>query len=217
MKMKIKYLLLLVAPLLVLAAAENGGAPAGRIATIDLKKVFDKYYKLEQARKAFEKEKADMDKEYQSRAEDAKRALNDYTKLKEAVDDTMISDTEKASRKAKADAKLQEVKSDDTDLRTYEQQANDKLALDQQRMMDLLMQDIQSAVNAKAKASGCFLVVDTSARVANGANTAVVLYSSGENDITDEIVKQLNAAAPAGSTTSGDTSGTVIKPASPAK
>jgi Skp family chaperone for outer membrane proteins len=197
MKTMLKLWLMLALPLALTGAVKADSTSTNRIATIDLKKVFDKYYKLDQARKAFEKEKADMDKEYKSRADEAKQALDDYTKLKAAVDDTMISDTERASRKAKADAKLDEVKSYDTELRSYEQQATDKLSLDQQRMMDLLMQDIQTAINAKAKAAGYTLVVDTSARVANGANTLVVLYSNGENDITDEIVKQLNAAAPA--------------------
>lgn len=197
MKTMLKLWPAFVLGVMLTAAAKADPAPTNRIATIDLKKVFDKYYKLEVARQAFEKEKADMDKEYKSRADEAKQALDDYTKLKAAVDDTMISDSERASRKAKADSKLDEVKSYDTELRTYEQQANDKLSLDQQRMMDLLMQDIQTAINAKAKAAGYTLVVDTSARVANGANTLVVLYSNGENDITDEIVKQLNAAAPA--------------------
>ncbi len=193
MKTMLKLGLALALPLMLAAAAH---ADTNRIATIDLKKVFDKYYKLDQARTAFEKEKADMDKDYKNLADEAKQAVDDYAKLKAAVDDTMISDTERAARKAKADAKQDEVKSYDNELQTYQQQATDKLGLDNQRMMDLLMQDIQTAINAKAKAAGYTLVIDTSARVANGANTTVVLYSNGGNDISDEIIKQLNAAAP---------------------
>jgi outer membrane protein len=201
----LKLMLAVSLPLLLLAAADQPAA--NRIATIDLKKVFDKYYKLDQARKAFEKEQVDMEKELKSLATETAQAEDAYKKLKDAEDDTMISDTEKAARKAKADAKQDEVKAYQTELNTYQQQAKDKLTLDQQRMMDLLMQDIQTAVNAKAKSAGFSLVVDTSARVANGANTTVVLYSNGENDITDEITKQLNAAAPA-----PDSSTSVTKP-----
>jgi Skp family chaperone for outer membrane proteins len=194
MKTTLKLMLALSFPLLLLAAADQPAT--NRIATIDLKKVFDKYYKLDQARKAFEKEEADMEKQLKSIATEAAQAQDDYKKLLDAANDTMISDSEKAARKLKADAKQDELKSYQSELTTYEQQAKDTLALHQQRMMDLLMQDIQTAINAKAKQAGYTLVVDTSARVANGANTAVVLYSNGENDITDEISKQLNAAAP---------------------
>jgi len=198
------------------ACAQTNHNAAGRIATIDLKKVFDKYYKLDQARKAFEKEEADMEKDLKSLATETAQAEDDYKKLVVAEDDTMISDTEKAARKAKADAKQDEVKSYQAELNTYEQQAKDKLALDQQRMMDFLMQYIQTAVNAKAKSAGFFMVVDTSARVANGANTPVVLYSTGENDITDEITKQLNAAAPPADPTADAPPG-VVSPASTVK
>ncbi len=202
-------MLALSLPLLFVAAADQPAA--NRIATIDLKKVFDKYYKLDQARKAFEKEEADMEKQLKSIATEAATAQDDYKRLLDAANDSMISDTEKASRKAKADTKQDELKSYQTELTTYEQQAKDKLALDQQRMMDLLMQDIQTAINAKAKAAGFSMVIDVSARVANGANTTVVLYSNGENDITDEISKQLNAAAPAATATNA--SGSAALPA----
>jgi outer membrane protein len=198
MKTMLKSWLLLALPLMmtIAAHADSNSTPANRIATIDLKKVFDSYYKLPQARDAFEKEKADMDKDFKSRADEAKQALEEYTKLKADMDDPMISETERAARKAKADAKQDEVKSYQSELQTFQQEATDTLSLHQQRMMDHLMEDIQTAINAKAKAAGFSLVIDTSARVANGANTAVVLYSNGENDITQEIIRQLNAAAP---------------------
>ena len=210
--MKTTLKLLLVATLPLLFSAVVNAQSTNRVATIDLKKVFDKYYKLDLARKAFEKEEADMEKDLKSLATEAATAEDDYKKLKDAEDDPMISDTEKAARKAKADAKQDEVRSYQGELTTSEQQAKDTLALHQQRMMDLLMEDIQTAINAKAKTAGFSLVLDTSARVANGASTLVVLYSNGENDITDEIVKQLNAAAPA-TTDSGPASGTTVTPA----
>jgi Skp family chaperone for outer membrane proteins len=192
----LKTTLTFALPLLLAVAAGAQTGSSNRIATVDLKKVFDRYYKLDQARKAFEKEEADMEKDLKNMATDVAKAQDAYKTLRDAEDDTMISDSEKAARKAKADAKQDELKSYQSDFASYEQQAKDKLGLDQQHMMDLLMQDIQTAINAKAKAAGFSLVVDTSARVSNGANTAVVLFSSGENDITDEIIKQLNAAAP---------------------
>jgi Skp family chaperone for outer membrane proteins len=205
MKTMLKTTLAFALPLLLAAAAgaQTGPAATNRIATVDLKKVFDRYYKLDQTRKAFEKEEADMEKDLKNMATDVAKAQDEYKRLHDAEDDAMISDKEKAARKAKADAKQDEVKSYQADLANYEQQAKEKLSLDQQHMMDLLMQDIQTAINAKAKAAGFFMVVDTSARVANGANSTVVLYSSGENDLTDEIIKQLNAAAPPPSSDAG--------------
>ena len=62
------------------------------------------------------------------------------------------------------------------------------------RMRENILGEIKVAVTAKAKAGGYSLVIDAAAETAN-ATTAVV-YSSGENDLTDAVLKQLNAGAP---------------------
>ena len=62
------------------------------------------------------------------------------------------------------------------------------------RMRENILGEIKVAVTAKARAGGYSLVIDAAADTAN-ATTAVV-YSSGENDLTDEVLKQLNAGAP---------------------
>jgi Skp family chaperone for outer membrane proteins len=67
-----------------------------------------------------------------------------------------------------------------------------------QRMRDNLLSDIKAAVTAQAKVAGYSLVIDAAAETAN-ATTAVV-YSNGENDLTDAVLKRLNAGAPIGTT-----------------
>jgi hypothetical protein len=49
-------------------------------------------------------------------------------------------------------------------------------------------------VTTKAKAEGYSLVLDSAAETVNG--TLTVVYSTGENDLTDAILAQLNAGAP---------------------
>ena len=61
-------------------------------------------------------------------------------------------------------------------------------------MRDKVLVDLQAHVNAAAKAGGYSLVLDTSAD--SITSTAIVLYHSGENDLTDDVLKQLNAGAP---------------------
>jgi Skp family chaperone for outer membrane proteins len=203
MKTTSKFLLLLAVPALVIAAADSSAPAASHVATIDLKKVFDGYYKVALTRKAIEKEEGDMDTELKNKMTEARTARDDYNKLKASQDDPMISDAQRTTLKAQTDAKLEEVKNDESGITAYESRAHDTLNLEAQHMMELLMKDVQVAVNAKAKSAGFSLVIDVSAHIANDANSPIVLYSSGENDITDEIVKQLNAAAPPASSTTG--------------
>jgi len=80
----------------------------------------------------------------------------------------------------------------------FERQAQITLSEQSQRMRDNILSEIKAAVTAQAKAAGYSLVIDAAAESAN-ATTAVV-YSNGENDLTDAVLKQLNAGAPISTT-----------------
>src|SRR5258706_116122 len=62
-----------------------------------------------------------------------------------------------------------------------------------QRMRENILGEIKVAVNAKARADGYSLVLDSAAETVNG--TLTVVYTNGENDLTDAILAQLNAGA----------------------
>jgi Skp family chaperone for outer membrane proteins len=66
------------------------------------------------------------------------------------------------------------------------------------RNTDNIVQEIRGVVSARAKAAGYSLVLDSSGESANNM-ALVVLYSSGLDDLTDAVIKDLNAAAPPGS------------------
>jgi hypothetical protein len=65
-------------------------------------------------------------------------------------------------------------------------------------MRDNILSEIKAAVTSQAKAGGYAMVIDAAAETANA--TPAVVYSSGENDLTDAVLKQLNAGAPISAT-----------------
>jgi Skp family chaperone for outer membrane proteins len=171
-----------------------------RIATVDLTKVFDKYWKREQAEAALKVREDELSKELKSLGDDYTKLKDDYLKLRDAINDPTLTTEERDKRKATADAKLLELKNREDDIRTMEGNDREELDLKTQRLRETLLKDITAAVNAKAKSAGYFLVIDKAAESFNKLHTPIVLYSNGENDITDEVLKQLNAAAPAPTT-----------------
>jgi outer membrane protein len=180
-----------------------------RIATIDLRKVFDNYWRTKQAQANLKEQAADMDKERKGLVDDYTKAQEDYKKLVTSASDNAISGDERDKRKASADKKLLEIRELEQTIQQYDRQASTTLGEKQKRMRENILKELREVINSKAKGGNFTLVIDTAADSIN--NTPVVLYSVGDNDITDAVLTQLNLTAPA------DQGKTEEKPAATAK
>jgi len=173
-------------------------APAwgqGRLATIDLRKVFDNYWKTKQADAALKDRAADIEKEHKSMLDDWKKAKDDYQALLTEANNQTLSLEERDKRKKSAEDKFKTIKDSEDAITQYERQARTTLDEQKKRMRDSILEEIRTTINGKAKAAGYMLVVDTAGETVN--NTPVVLYSDNENDMTEAVLSQLNAGAPA--------------------
>jgi len=191
-----KSLLRKTVPALLLVSLMS--APAwgqGRIATVDLRKVFDNYWKTKQADVALKDRAADIEKEHKSMLDDWKKAKDDYQTLLTEANNQTLSLEERDKRKKSAEDKFKQIKDSEDAITQYERQARTTLDEQKKRMRDSILEEIRTTVNGKAKAAGYALVFDTVAESAN--NTPVILYSNNENDITEAVLSQLNAGAPA--------------------
>lgn len=166
----------------------------GRIATVDLRKLFDGYWKTKQADAALKDRAADLDKEYKGLREDFQKLKEEYQKLLAGANDQAVSAEERDKRKQAADAKLRSIKETEDAVLQFERQARTTLDEQRRRMRDNILTEIRTVVNAKAKTAGYALIVDSAAESANG--TPVILFTNGENDLTDGVLNQLNAGAP---------------------
>jgi len=180
--------LILAAVLALPAMGQN------RLATIDLRKVFDNYWKRQQAESALKERGAAMDKELKGMMDDYNKTKEDYGKLLESANDQAVTAEERDKRKRAAETKLLDLKTSENTIRTYEDNAREQLDAQKKRMRDSILEEIRSAINAKAKVAGYTLVVDTASESFN--QTPIILYTNGENDLTDAILTQLNAASP---------------------
>src|SRR5436190_24319407 len=104
------FLKTILAAFALTAFPAHPASAQSKIATIDVRKVFDKYWKTEQATVALKARAADMDKE-------DKILLEEYSKLKEAyqktlssANDAAIAPEEKEKRKKSAETKLVDIK-----------------------------------------------------------------------------------------------------------
>ena len=165
-----------------------------RIATVDLRKLFDGYWKTKQADTALKDRAADLDKEYRGLRDDYQKLKEEYQKLLADANNQAISVEERDKRKQAAELKLKGIKDTEDTVVQFERQARTTLEEQKRRMRDNLLTEIRTVVNAKAKSAGFALVMDTASESNNG--TPIVVFTSGENDLTDGVLAQLNAVAP---------------------
>ncbi len=179
----------------VLAGVLTGSAWAQtRIATVDLRKLFDGYWKTKQADAALKERAADLDKEYKGLRDDYQKSKEEYKKLLADANDQAVAAEERDKRKQAAEAKLKNIKETEETVVQFERQARTTLDEQKRRMRDNIVNEIRIVVNAKAKSAGFGLVVDTTAESITG--TPVVIFTSGENNLTEDVLSQLNAGAP---------------------
>jgi outer membrane protein len=169
-----------------------------KVAVIDLKKVFDGYWRTKQADVQLKERAADFEKARLGLIEDYKKANEDFKKLIESANDQAVSADERDKRKKEVEKKQNELKEQEQSIRTFDGNSRQSLGEQQLRMRDSVLKDIRGAIEEKSKAAGFQLVIDTAATSVN--QTPVVIYTTllgTENDLSDAVLKTLNANAPA--------------------
>ena len=165
-----------------------------KIATVDMRKLFDGYWKTKQAEAALNDRKAELDKEDRSFLDNLHNDRDAYQKLLDSANDQAISADERDKRKQAAADKYAEIQNSQATIVQFERQAQATLAEQTQRMRGDIIDEITAAVTAKAKAAGYNMVLDLAGQSVN--QTPVVLYTDGQNDLTAAVLAQLNAGAP---------------------
>jgi len=189
-----KFLRTIVLTITLLAFLSVPALAQTKIGTVDLRKLFDGYWKTKQAQVALNDRKTQLDKDDRGMRDDLKKGGDEYQKLLEQANDQAISTEERDRRKTAAADKLKALQDSKNAIDTFERQAQVTLQEQQMRMRENILTEIKAAVATQAKAAGYTLVIDAAAETAN-ATTAVV-YTNGENDLTGAVLKQMNAGAP---------------------
>ncbi len=183
------------ASLLCASAPARAQTTSIKIGVVDLKKVFDNFYKTSQSDASFKKEAEDMDKELKGMVDDARKAQEEYQKLFDSANDQAISADERAKAKQAAEDKYRELANRKDAVDQYNRQAAARLDEEKRKKTEDLVGEIKDHLNVMAKAGSYNLVFDTSGESAN--RVPVALYANGLPDLTDALLKDLNLGAPA--------------------
>lgn len=180
---------------LLLAYGVAGFAAETRIGTIDLRKVFDNYWRTKVADANLKDQAADLEKERKAMFDQYEKTRDNYRKLLDSANDPAVSADERDKRKKSAENELLSLRTQEERVRQFDNTSKTTLTEKQRRVRDQILAEIKDKIKAKAKAGNYSMVLDTAAETVNG--TPFVPYASGtDNDITDAVLNELNINAP---------------------
>jgi Skp family chaperone for outer membrane proteins len=127
--------------------------------------------------------------------DDWKKAKDDYQSLLTDANNQALSSDERDRRKKSAEDKLKFIKDTEDAIGQYQRQARSTLDEQKRRMHDNILGEIRNVLNAIAKSDSYSMVMDIASESSSGA--PIVLFNDNSNDLTDKVLAQLNAGAPA--------------------
>ena len=169
-----------------------------RIATVDLNEVFNNYYKT---KVELEKLKGEA-KKYEDRL---KKLEGDFGQLKTQLErqqknaaDPALAPAERKRREAAMRDTYLRMKEIEQSSQNLQRASREKLLQKRKNVTEDLVKEITQIVTVRAKAGKYNFVLDTGEAldVVSGLGRAVVLFNDGQNDLTESILKQLNATNP---------------------
>jgi Skp family chaperone for outer membrane proteins len=161
-----------------------------KIALVDIEKVRASYWKTQMSLQQAAERRADFKKAEQGLIEDMNQIAADYTRLVESARDPANSQAKREADAQKAQG--MELKHRQAKVRhaEYNQSAERTMREMSLRLGRARLDEIKEVVAAKSKAAGCDIVINSS------ENVLIVVYSAGKNDLTNEIITELNKEAP---------------------
>ena len=161
-----------------------------KIALVDVDKVRASYWKTQMSLQQVAERRADFKKAEQGLIEDMNQIAADYTRLAESARDPANSQAKRESDAQKAQEMGLKHRQAKVRHAEYVQSAERTMREMNARLGRARVDEIKEVVAAKSKAAGYDIVINSSEAILS------VVYSAGKNDLTSEIITELNKEAP---------------------
>jgi outer membrane protein len=161
-----------------------------RIGTVDMKKVFESYYKTKDAESKINEARNNAKKELEDRMDQAKRVLEEVKKLDEDIARPELGKEAKDQKTKVRGEKAGELQTMDREIREFQSSREKQLQEQSVRMRGGIVDEINKVVSDKVKADGYDIVFDRSGPSLNGV--PILLYAKESYDFTPDVVTALN-------------------------
>ncbi|MSR43430.1 MAG: OmpH family outer membrane protein [Pedosphaera sp.] len=165
-----------------------------KLATVDMRKAFEGYWKTKRTEADLKEKATGFEQKFKTMAEDRQKAIETHQKMVGNASDPALSPEEREKRKKLIEVKVIEIREIEQALQQFDRSSRETLNTQRRNVTEKLTAEIRDVISAKSKAAGYTMAFDSSGM--SGPFAPIVIYHSGQNDLTEEVLKQLNASAP---------------------
>lgn len=180
-------------PLLVASLAFgsfSASAQTVKIGTVDMKKVFENYYKTKDAEARINEARNAAKKEMDDRMDVYNKGVNEVKKMNEEIESPALGKEAKDTKSKARDERVAELNTMQREINEFRQTREKQLQEQSVRMRGGIVDEINKIVEAKVKSENFDVVFDKSGPSLNGV--PIVLYSRDSFEFTEEVIKALN-------------------------
>lgn len=185
-----KSVSLLLGAALALTGVSASAQTMVKIGSVNMKKVFESYYKTKDAEQRINEARNAAKKELDERMEGYQKGVQEVGKFNEDINNPALGKESKETKSKARDERIAELKGMEREIQEFRATREKQLQEQSARMRQGIVDDISKVVLDKVKADSYDLVVDPSGMSLNGV--AVVMYAKESYDFTPEVVTALN-------------------------
>ena len=167
---------------------------ATAIGVISLEKVYNGYWKTDVENKKLKTKQEEALDRIKKLEESLRKEGTVLGNMIKAMQDPRLAAAERSKRQQQVQTKQKELQQMQDAIRGFRERTQKDLELDMRKAREQIMEEIQQIVSAEAKKRKLNLVLDHAARSA--AIAPIVIFTDGENDLTEEVLRQLNLSDP---------------------
>ena len=167
---------------------------ATAIGVISLEKVYNGYWRTDVENKKLKSKQEEALDRIKKLEESLRKEGTVLGNMIKAMQDPRLAAAERSNRQKQVQTKQKELQQMQDAIQGFRERTRKDLELDMRKAREQIMEEIQQIVSAEAKKRELNLVFDHAARSA--AIAPIVIFTNGENDLTEEVLRQLNLSDP---------------------
>ncbi|MES2708420.1 MAG: OmpH family outer membrane protein [Verrucomicrobiota bacterium] len=188
------YLAAIAATSLSFAAPAMAQGTEMKVGIVDMKRVFQEYWKTKDAEKKVNEDKSKAKKELDERGTKYKDLIGRWNEIEKVLKDKLVNEQMKAQKQKEAQDVISEARALERDMEEFKRRREQQLQEQVMRMRKGLLEAIKGSVEEKAKRDNYDLVFDKSGMSPSGV--PFLLHSKDAVDFSTEVIAELNKNAP---------------------